>query len=210
MKIQVIGAWIATLFSLLGTRRLLNREIAIGAPVRPEIRFSDQSALDLVIANAREAHLHELSTGELLATRATTLLSALSISITILIGAGTISLSTDRPYSLDQRSLYIVLTLIICSVILTSFSIYYSFQVLRPTKIARPNPSSLLDIPNESDLSLAIKKTIAQDLLTSYRLNMIVNRNSSEKLTRGYKFALLSFMFIATSCMVAVIDVFVP
>lgn len=149
------------------------------------ITSDDPDFLDQAVHYAQQVHEEEVRSGAAVETKATTLIAALGIIASLLVGAGSLFLDQVR----QATSCWLV-TVVLASAfggagVFLLLALKNAVAALKITVIARPNPSMYVNLQEVSLVELRRHQLAA--LLVSQNTNRLANDEKAQNLTEGYQ-----------------------
>ncbi|MDQ6878950.1 MAG: hypothetical protein M3082_14920 [Candidatus Dormibacteraeota bacterium] len=180
--------------------------------VLTSITITDPDALDEAIELAVRAYEDEEKRTATIESKATTIIAALGIAASVILGASGLLLNNaDKLRLIPIWVLIVLLIPYVAALGFFSFALQTGMQAARVGFMARPDPGDIVRLQAEPDESrVGLKQTYLASLLVSYERNRRANNDKAGNLQAGHEYFLRAaacLMAGAVAVMIVVIGI---
>jgi len=158
--------------------------------LRPPITTRNQTLLAQALSYAERAYDQEEQRQDTIESKATTLLTGLGITATLLAAAGGLFLSQSWESATSAWLVMSLASAYLAAILFLGGSFWFALNAVRVNWSNRPDPRTFLDFQHSSPIDLQHEQI--QDLLVSYCKNFNVNNERAADLKMGYLFLRLA------------------
>lgn len=152
------------------------------AALRPLITTRDSLVLEHALASAKAAYEEEERRTQALEAKATTLLSVLGVTATLLAGSGTLLL--DQARTMSDYLLGVLVGVFAIAIGCLTMTVYRALGAMRVASFAKPDPTTVLGM--QSSTVIDLQHQHLADLLVSHHRNSRTNNEKAGWLRDAY------------------------
>lgn len=168
------------------------------AAVRSAITTRDPAVLERALVSANAAYEEEERRTQVIEAKATTLLSVLGVTATLLAGSGTLLL--DHARAMSDCLLGILVGVFTIAIGCLSMTVYRALGTMRVASFAKPDPTTVLGMQSLSAIDL--QQQHLADLLVSHHRNSRINHEKAGWLRDAYAFLVVAVIGLLLAALI--------